>query len=438
MNIINIVPGFGGTFYCGNCLRDSGYVSALKEYGHEAHTLPIYLPLSMDHVDREEGTPIFYGAISIYLKQNYKIFRGMPLWLEKFFNADVFLRYAAKKAGSTRAEGLEEMTISMLDGHDGYQKEELEQLIDYLKNHAKPDVIHLSNALLLGLAKKIKEDVGCAVICSLQDEDVWIDAMHPNYVDKVWNLMSEKAKDVDGFVAVSEYFGKLMQLKMQIPDEKMQIIYVGVEPELYTFKEPDVEHPTIGYLSRLNEENGFEIVIDAFIKLKQNPEHKNVKLKVTGGYTGDDVRFIKKQKRKLQRNNIREDVEFVNAYEGDKKKEFLSSLTLLTVPVLNGEAFGLYQLEALASGTPTVQPKLGAFPEIVEATKGGVIFEPNTSEALAEKLHEVLSNKKRIIEMASAGRKSVEEKFNMKQLIQKMIKGYETAMEDGERRNKIK
>ncbi len=83
MKIINIVPGFGGTFYCGNCLRDSGYVSALKETGHEAHTLPIYLPLSMDHVDREDGTPIFYGAISIYLKQNYKLFRGMPLWLDQ-------------------------------------------------------------------------------------------------------------------------------------------------------------------------------------------------------------------------------------------------------------------------------------------------------------------------------------------------------------------
>lgn len=428
MNIINIVPGFGGTFYCGNCLRDSGFVSALKDSGHDAHTLPIYLPLSMDHVDREDDVPVFYGAISIYLKQQYKLFRNMPLWMENFFNSAPFLKMAAKKAGSTRAEGLEEMTISMLKGHEGYQSDELDLLIDYLKNYAKPDVVHLSNALLLGLAKKIKEDLNIPVVCSLQDEDVWIDAMRPTYVQKLWDLLSEKAEDVDAFFSVSSYFSKVMQQKMRIPERKIHVVPVGIEPELYTFKEPDVENPVIGYLSRLNKENGFEIVIDAFIKLRQNPDHKNVKLKVTGGYTGDDVRFIKKQKRKLQQSNIREDVEFVNAYEGDEKRDFLSSLSLLTVPVLNGEAFGLYQLEAMASGTPIVQPNLGAFPEIVEATQGGVIFEPNTADALANKLHEVLSNKEKLREMAVTGRKSVEDKFNMKELIQKMIVGYEDAI----------
>ena len=59
MHIVNIVPGFGGTFYCGNCLRDSGYTKALRESGHESTTLPIYLPLSMDHIAREEDIPVF-------------------------------------------------------------------------------------------------------------------------------------------------------------------------------------------------------------------------------------------------------------------------------------------------------------------------------------------------------------------------------------------
>nr|NQU89482.1 glycosyltransferase family 1 protein [Bacteroidota bacterium] len=55
MKIINIVPGFGGTFYCGNCLRDSGFTKSLNDLGHEAHTLPIYLPLFADDCNTEEG-----------------------------------------------------------------------------------------------------------------------------------------------------------------------------------------------------------------------------------------------------------------------------------------------------------------------------------------------------------------------------------------------
>ena len=121
MKIINIIPGFGGAFYCGNCLRDSGFTQALKESGHEAHTLPIYLPLFADDSLNDKNVPVFYGAVNIYLKQNFKVFRKMPKWLYRFFDSSPILKFAAKKSGSTRAKGLEQMTLSMLQGHEGYQ-----------------------------------------------------------------------------------------------------------------------------------------------------------------------------------------------------------------------------------------------------------------------------------------------------------------------------
>ena len=425
MKVINIVPGFGGTFYCGNCLRDSGFTKAMKETGHEAHTLPIYLPLFAEYRDNEEDVPVFYGAVNIYLKQHFKILRKMPAWLQNFFNSRPILNFAVKKAGSTRARGLEEMTMSMLLGHEGYQKEELQQLLDYLKFHEKPDIVHLSNALLLGLAYKIRNELNIPVVCSLQDEDVWIDAMEDSYRKKLWKLMAEKARDVDAFVAVSDYFAGVMKMKMSLTDKQLHTIHVGVDPGKYEVTTPADSPPIIGFLSRMNRGNGFEILIDAFIELKDNLKFKDAKLRLSGGKSGDDKRFINRQIRKLKKKDYLKDVEFIDDFRTDALPEFFRNMSLLSVPVLKGEAFGLYQLEALASGVPIVQPALGGFPEIIEATKGGVVYQPNTARALSEKWLEVLSDPDNLNQMSLNGRKAVVDNFNTQILTQNMIKVYQ-------------
>ncbi len=428
MKITYIVPGFGGTFYCGNCLRDSAFPKALKSHGHDSVTLPLYLPHSIEEFSQQDDMPVFYGAVNIYLKQNFKLFRHMPKWLYSFFNSPFILKYASKKSGSTKAEGLEEMTISMLKGEEGFQREELEQLVYYLKHHEKPDVVHLSNALLIGLAAKIKEELNVPVFCSLQDEDVWINAMAEHYKPKLWLLMCEKAKDVDAFIAVSNFFKNVMQKNMNIPDGKIHVIPLGVDPALYKVSLPAKKPFAVGFLSRLNEENGFGILVDAFIKLKSKPEFANAKLILTGGKTADDNSFVDKQIKKLQKNKILNDVEFIEDFRTLALEKFFGKLSILSVPVINGEAFGLYQLESLASGIPIVQPNIGAFPEIVAASEGGVIYSPNTADALAEKLDEVLSDPAKLHRLSINGRKAIEEKFNLNKTTEQLVEIYKDVI----------
>jgi len=430
LKIVNIVPGFGGTFYCGNCLRDSGYTKSLIKLGHDAMMLPIYLPLTLEHGVEENTTPIFYGAVNIYLKQNFKIFKNMPHWLENFFNSSSILRYAAKKAGSTRTEGLEEMTISMIMGKDGNQNTELQELIDFLKTESKPDVVHLSNALLIGLAKQIKEQLNIPVVCSLQDEDVWVDAMNDHYRPIVWDLMSKKAENVDAFISVSDYYADEMKQKMHIPESKMHVVPIGLDSSLYKFSEPVSSPQVIGYMSRMYEEHGFGILIDAFINLKKMPQHKDVLLKLSGGYTADDKKFIKKQIKKLKAANVIDDVEFIDEYQPEHRYSFFNKLTLLSVPVLKGEAFGVYQLESLACGIPLVQPKLGAFPEIIEQTEGGVTYSPNTAEELTSAWDKVLNDNSLISKLSKTGHKKVLEKYNNDDINTRVLEIYKSLIDD--------
>jgi glycosyltransferase involved in cell wall biosynthesis len=403
MRIVNIVPGFGGTFYCGNCLRDSAYVNSLRESGHDAVTLPMYLPLTTKGDMTNDEVPVFYGAVNIYLKQQFPLFRHMPRWMESFFDSKPLLNFAARKSGSTRAHGLEQLTESMLLGQQGHQNHELDRLVDFLKNHVKPDIVHFSNALLLGMASHIKEEANVKVVCSLQDEDVWVDAMERSWQSRIWELMAEKSRDVDAFIAVSNYFASVMQDKMHIPAEKMNVIHIGINPEAYTYAPPAGSPPAIGYLSRICEENGFEILVDAFILLKRDPRFSKLKLIVTGGMTGDDHPFLNKQLKKLASGNIINDVDIRKDFSTMALHGFFRELTVLSVPVLKGEAFGLYQIESLASGVPLVQPGVGAFPEIIQATGGGMVYQPNTSEMLASVLAEVLADPARLMQMSQAG-----------------------------------
>ena len=309
MKIVHIVPGFGNTFYCGNCLRDSSLVRTLRSAGHDATILPVYLPLTTYKDWQPKAPPVFYGAVSIYLRQIFPPLRRMPRWLHTLLNSAPVLRLAVRASGSTRANGLEGLTESMLLGEKGYQRDDLKELTQYLKTTAKPDIVHLSNALLLGMTGMIRKEAGIPVVCSLQDEDVWIDAMEPPEREKMWNLMSERAGECDALIAVSNWFSGEMSARLHLIPEKIHTISIGIETERYRYSSPAINPPVIGYLSRMSHENGFGLFIDAFILLMKNPDFGQVKIRITGGKTGDDSAFLQEQFRKLKKAGLEDAVE---------------------------------------------------------------------------------------------------------------------------------
>ena len=429
MNIIHIIPGSGGSFYCGNCLRDSKYVEAIRGLGHRVVKIPMYLPLFADEHDIRD-IPVFYGAVSIYLKQLYPIFRKAPGWFDRLLNSKPILKLAASMAGSTNAKGLEEMTISMLLGEEGRQKEELDRLIDWIATNCKPEIIHLSNALLLGLAHRLKEKLKVPVVCSLQDEDVWVDVMKPGSRDKVWELMHDRARYVDAFVAVSDFYALVMQEKMKIPSEKVESIYLGADPSDYQVSDIHLKQRSIGFLSRMNYDNGLDILVDAFIILKKTEKFDDVKLVLTGGSIGDDTKFLRGITKKLRKEKLFHGVEFCEDFECDRTT-FFNRIAVMSVPVRKGEAFGMYLLEAMASGIPVVQPALGAFPEIVKVSGGGLVYEPNTPDKLAEALAKILEDKELLVTKSRNGYQGVLNHFNIRNQAKKLLEFYERVINSG-------
>jgi glycosyltransferase involved in cell wall biosynthesis len=409
-------------------MRDNELIKTLKELDNDIWMVPLYLPLSVETNGLIGDTPVFYGAINIYLKEKMPWYRYAPMWLEKILDSQIMLKLAARKSGSTRASGLEEMTLSMLDGENGHQATELEHLIHFLEKEIKPDVVYLSNALLLGLARRLKNDLKVAVVCSLQDENEWIDPMHEEYQEQVWAKMGERATDVDAFIAASEYYAKKSQKKMNIPSEKINVIYGGIDLRHYQQVPHEFNPPVIGYLCRLSEYFGLRILVEAFIQLKKENKYPDLKLSLMGGYTGDDKVFVKKMLKNLTKAGFINDVKIYDSFDIEHRLEFLKSLSVLSVPVPGGEAFGAYQVEAVASGVPIVQPNVGGFPEFIEATGGGIIYEPNDPEHLAKALSSMLDDPNRIREMGIQGRKVVMERFSMQTMANNILDVYKRVV----------
>ena len=405
MKIVFLEPGSGGNFYCQNCLRDAALVKALRELGHDVIVIPLYLPL-YDLGDSQPDAPLFHGAISLYLKHRFPFLNRLPNWLSSLFDSKLLLKYAACRAGTVRAGAMDELTIDMLRGEYPAFIKETERLTDWLKKEFEPDLIHLSNGLLTGIAPSLKITLNCPVVCALQDEHQWIDAMEKEAQQKIYSLINKQSQYVDRFVPVSQWYAEQMQGKSQLPDEKVTVIYPGISTDCFVAEEKS-ESLTIGYYSRMTESLGLELLVEAFIKLKALPRFAELRLKVAGGFTSDDKPFVKRIKQRLMDEKFSNQATFEGNLTGLERRAFFSSLTLLSVPVEQGEAFGIFQLEAMAARTPVVQPRVGAFSEVIEHTGGGLTFSPCTVDQLVESLVSLLDHPEEIEKLSAMGYQSV-------------------------------
>src|SRR5688500_13790723 len=205
MKIVLLTAGTG-RYYCGTCMRDNALVNALRGMGHDAVLVPMYLPMMLDEKQATPESPLFFGGINVYLQQKSAVFRKTPRWVDKFFDSPGMLKSAAKRVGMTRASELGDLTISMLQGEEGKQAKEVERLIKWLKSDMRPDVVCLSNALLLGVARRIKQETRATVVCTLQGEDSFLDSLPEPDRTRAWKTLEERGRDADAFIAVSRYY----------------------------------------------------------------------------------------------------------------------------------------------------------------------------------------------------------------------------------------
>lgn len=426
MRIVYLMPGAGGSFYCENCLRDAALIRTLAQLGHDPLMVPLYLPLRIDEPASVPASPVFFGGINVYLQQKSAFFRKAPRWLTRILDAPFLLRWAARQAGMTRAQDLAETTLSMLRGEEGHQAAELDRLIAWLAAEQRPDIASLSNCLLIGVARRMKERLGVPIVCALQDEDIFLDGLPEPQRGQAYEAIAERAGDVDAFIAVSRYYADLMIERLRLPPQKVHVVYNGIPVEGYEPAPEPPRPPAIGFLERLCREKGFDVLAEAFLLLPNRLT--GTRLRLAGGWTSADEPLLAEVRRRLADNVSRHEFEFLPNLQRAERQAFLRTLSVLSVPARHPEAFGMYVIEALAAGVPVVLPRRGAFPELVEATGGGVLYDGDGPEPLAAELAELLTHPERARELGARGREAVLRDFRVEVTARNSIAIYQSLL----------
>jgi glycosyltransferase involved in cell wall biosynthesis len=434
MRITYITAGAGGMF-CGSCLHDNTLVAALARRGHDALLVPTYTPIRTDEPDVSQKR-VFLGGINVYLQQKLGLFRHTPWFLDRLLDARPLLRWVSRFAVKTQAEDLGDLTVSVLEGEHGHQSKEVAKLVSWLASEVKPEVVHLTAALLSGLVHELKRQLRVPVLCSLQGDDLFLESLPQSHRSRCLALVRVHCRAIDGFVATSAYYADFMAEYLAIPRSRIHVVHPGLNLSGHGGPRPPLNPPTeregieggrpftIGYFARVCPEKGLHVLAEAFHLLRQTPGTEGCRLHVSGWLGANNRAYFEDIHRKMKERGLGDHFLHVDSPDHDSKVRFFQGIDVLSVPTTYREPKGLYVLEALANGVPVVQPRHGSFPELLEATGGGLLVNPEDPHDLARALRQLFDNPAHRDELGRKGKEAVHARFHADRMAAETVEVY--------------
>ena len=422
MKVAYITAGAAG-MYCGTCIHDNTIATVLKKQGHNVALIPTYTPTRTDEANVSLER-VFFGGVNVYLQQKLSIFRHTPWSFDRLLDNPRLLNGLARFSSSTDARDLGQLTVSMLRAEQGHQKKELAKLVKWLAEENRPDIVYLTNSMLVGFAREIKKALDVPVICALQGEDVFLQDLIEPYKTEALNLLQERAAEADGFVAPCQYYAQFMaDAYLNLPVDKIDVVPLGLNMDGHGRSAEKSEPPfIIGYLARICPEKGLHILVDAFRMVAEVLGANNVQLHVAGYLGKKDEPYFEELGNQIQAYGLSDSFVHYGEVTRTQKIDFLNRLHVFSVPTVYPESKGLSIIEALANGVPVVQPRHGTFPEMIGATKGGILVEPESVEAVAVGIMELLNDADRREHLGKTGRINVHQNFNDKVVAEQLLK----------------
>jgi glycosyltransferase involved in cell wall biosynthesis len=436
MKVLHLSAG-AGPMYCGSCLHSNTLAAALGRLGVEVLLVPVYTPLRTDE-ESASSDRLAMGGINVYLQQAWGGLGWMPRFVRRLLDRPGLVRWLARRGTRTRPERLGPLCVSVLRGHEGRLREQVVELSAWLADQVRPDVIHLSNAMLAGLVPSLRTRCPVPVVCTLSGEDSFIEKLPPPFAAEARAVLRQRAAELDALIAMNRYYAGFMADYLAVPVERIHVIPPGLlldghrkpasggqarplnGPSTSTFPR------TIGYLGRICPDKGLHLLLEAMRPLAEDPGVPAFRVSAAGYLDPGDRPYLARLLAQTAAWGLSERFEYLGELDREAKIAFLQSLDVMTAPALVPESKGLSVLEAWANGVPAVLPAHGAFPEMVADTGGGLLFAPGSVQGLAAALGRMLREEPLADECGRRAHQAVHQRYGAERMARQTLELYET------------
>ncbi|MFZ3045318.1 MAG: glycosyltransferase family 4 protein [Desulfatirhabdiaceae bacterium] len=227
-------------------------------------------------------------------------------------------------------------------------------------------------------------------------------------------------------------------LDQQLTDERRQEIIEKEETriqKIHILQYP-VEHTTVPdkawhkknyivYFGRISYEKGLDTLISAFQQLNPEPD-----LLIIGrSYDGEEKRL-----KQMIQPHFKDRIHFIGFQTGQTLRQLITEALFSVVPSRWYDNAPLAIYESFLNGTPVLGARIGGIPEQIQEGVTGLLFEPDSSDDLMQKMNRMLSDRKQLIQMGIAGQSYVKENLLIKDQMDGLMNLFETVIADYNRR----
>ncbi|MBW4618783.1 MAG: glycosyltransferase [Cyanosarcina radialis HA8281-LM2] len=251
-----------------------------------------------------------------------------------------------------------------------------------------------------------------------------------SYVTENGDRVYEKLfAEGDFFLANCEFF-RQKAIKLGCNPDKIVVHGSGIDCRKFAFKPrslPIGDRVRIATTGRLVEKKGIEYCIRAISQIA--PTHPNIEFNIIGdGHLKEDFEKL------IQELNVGHLVKLLGWKNQQEIVEILDNSHIFLAPSVtaadgNQDAPVNTLKEAMAMGLPVISTYHGGIPELVEDGVSGFLVPERDANAIAEKLDYLMSYPETWVQMGRAGRRRVEDKYDMEKLNNELVEIYQSLFD---------
>ena len=227
-------------------------------------------------------------------------------------------------------------------------------------------------------------------------------------------MLDDLAPRLDRVVVCSNFLSDRFALRSSALAAKTQVVYNGVNRDLFFPREEIRKRKTIFFVGRFDAEKGVLQLVKAYARILQ--AHPDATL-VIGGATGFGTHKETPYVRQVHElattvtSGRNGNIQFTGYIDHDRElPSWFQRATIVASPSLFQEPFGLVNAEAMACATPVVGANRGGIPEVLGNT--GRLVNPEDTQTFAATLSALLAQPTDCAQLGSAAHERCRKMFD--------------------------